>query len=157
MSPRKTTFVRTALLLGVAGGAIVALVVRARLHGGDVGPAALATSQSPAKCDTPPEHAVTLHLPLSKAGFGAKDEALVCQQIEDDLEDEIDRAGAGEMDGNEIGDGECTLFMYGPDADKLFAAIASRARSSRLGRRAWAIKRYGSVDDPNAREVRVDL
>src|SRR4029077_1964134 len=103
------------------------------------------------------KQAVILHLPLAGKGFGEKDEDLVCQQIEDELEGEIDRAGVGEMDGNEIGEGECTLFMYGPDADKLFAAIASRARSSRFGRRAWAIKRYGSVDDPNAREVRVDL
>jgi|SRR5580765_2935584 len=147
-----------ALLLGVAGAAIVAVVARGRQHGGNDGPPALAASASPAKAgDAPPEHVVTLHLPLSKRGFGAKDDVEVCQQIEDDLEEEIDRAGAGEMDGNEIGEGECTLFMYGPDADKLFAAIASRARSSRLGHRGWAIKRYGSVDDPSAREVRVDL
>jgi len=142
----------TAVLLGVAGVAIVA-GVRARHHGGNVAPAVLTSSALPA----PSEHAVTLHLPFSRGGLGAKDEDVVCQQIEDDLEEEIDRAGVGEMDGNEIGGGECMLFMYGPDADKLFAAVAPRARSSRLGRRAWAIKRYGSVDDPNAREVRVDL
>ena len=148
----------TAVLLGVAGVAIVAEVVRGRRHGNNDAPAVLTASTSPATpMGAPTEHAVTLHLPLSKGGFGADKDIVVCQQIEDDLEEEIDRAGVGEMDGNEIGDGECTLFMYGPDADKLLAAIASRARSSPLGRHAWAIKRYGSVDDPNAREIRVDL
>jgi hypothetical protein len=103
------------------------------------------------------EHAVILHLPLSTKGFGTKHDGVACLEIEQDLEQEIVRGGVGEMDGNEIGDGECTLFMYGPDADKLFGTIASRARSSRLGKGAWAIKRYGPAEDPHAREVRVGL
>jgi hypothetical protein len=148
----------TTALVSVAGAAILVVAARVGSHRESVERLLPTPSKSPVGLvHATPEHAVILHLPLSAKGFGAKDEVVVCQQIEEDLEQEIDRAGAGEMDGNEIGDGECTLFMYGPDADKLFAAIASRARSSRLGKRAWATKRYGSVDDPNARETRVHL
>jgi hypothetical protein len=153
----------TMMLLAVAAVATIAVAARLKSRGSDVGVSAPAPSGVPpsavpeAPVQPAVKQAVILHLPVSGKGIGEKDEDLVCQQIEDDLEGEIDRAGVGEMDGNEIGEGECTLFMYGPDADKLFAAIAPRARSSRLGKHAWATKRYGSEDDPNARETRVDL
>jgi hypothetical protein len=151
------------VLLGVAAVATIVVAVRLKSQSSDVyvsapGPSGVPPSTAPEGPVQPAvKQAVILHLPLSGKGFGEKDEDLVCQQIEDELEGEIDRAGVGEMDGNEIGEGECTLFMYGPDADKLLAAIAPRARSSRLGKHAWATKRYGAEDDPGARETRVDL
>jgi len=61
------------------------------------------------------------------------------------------------MDGNEIGGGECTLFMYGPNADKLFRSIERTVRASKMAKGGWVLKRYGDVDDPKAREVRVKL
>jgi hypothetical protein len=61
------------------------------------------------------------------------------------------------MDGNEIGEGECTLFMYGPDADRLFAAIERRLRASRMAKGGSVVKRYGDADDPRVREVRIKL
>ena len=61
------------------------------------------------------------------------------------------------MDGNEIGEGECTLFMYGPDADLLFAAIEPRLRASRMTKGGSVVKRHGDPDDPHVREVRIKL
>jgi len=145
--------------LFVAGAAAILFGWNARFlrrRAGPVeSPVPLSTKSTVPEATT--EHAVILHLPLSAAGFGAKGDVAVCQEIEDDLEQEIVAGGVGEMDGNEIGGGECTLFMYGPDADKLFARIVSRARSSRFGKGGWAIKRYGPAEDPRSREVRVDL
>jgi len=61
------------------------------------------------------------------------------------------------MDGNEIGEGECTLFMFGPDADKLFAAIEAPVRASRMAKGGTIVKRYGGPDDSNVREVLIRL
>jgi hypothetical protein len=104
-----------------------------------------------------PEQAVIAHLKLSGAGFGAMGDVKACQELEDRLEQEIVRARTGEMDGNEIGGGECTLFMYGPDADKLFLSIERSLRASKMAKGGWVLKRYGDVNDPKAREVKVKL
>lgn len=74
--------------------------------------------------------------------------------IEDPIIEAIDRAGVGEFDGNEIGPDGATLYMYGPDAEALWAAIESVVRQSPLGPGSYAIKRYGP---PGAPETRVDL
>ena len=46
-------------------------------------------------------------------------------KLEDQLVAAVEQSGAGQFDGNEIAlDGRDTLlYMYGPDADKLYAAI----------------------------------
>jgi len=49
------------------------------------------------------------------------------------------------------------LFMYGPDADRLFNVTSRRLRASRLAKGGWVVKRYGAVDDDRAREVRINL
>lgn len=49
--------------------------------------------------------------------------------IEDQLIEVIEREGLGEFDGNEFGPGETTLFMYGPDAERLFAGIEQTLRA----------------------------
>ena len=97
------------------------------------------------------------HLRLSKGKFGTAEDVTACQRLEMELDEHIVRAQVGEMDGNEIGAGECTLFMYGPDADKLFAAIEPRLRASRMAKGGTIVKRYGDSDDPHAREVRIKL
>ena len=74
--------------------------------------------------------------------------------IEDAIIEAIDRAGVGEFDGNEVGSDGVTLYMYGPDADTLWAAIESVVRQSPLGPGSHAIKRYGG---PGAPESRIDL
>jgi hypothetical protein len=103
------------------------------------------------------KHAVIAHLPLSDKTFGDERDLTDCQALEDALEQDIIAAHAGEMDGNEIGGGECTLFMYGPNADKLFDVISRRLRASRFAKGAWVIKRYGAAGDRQSRESRIDL
>ena len=74
--------------------------------------------------------------------------------IEDRLIEAIDRGQLGEFDGNEIGPGEATLFMYGPDAERLFAGVEAILRGYPLSQKARVQIRRGG---PGAemREVRL--
>lgn len=57
----------------------------------------------------------------------------------------------------ETGEGWTTLYLYGPDADRLFGAIEKVLRSEVLPADSIAVRRCGPADDPRAREVRVKL
>ena len=101
------------------------------------------------------DHAVIAHLPLSNGDMGTEEERDVIFLLEDRLSAAIERAGAGEFDGNEFGAGECVLYMYGPDADRLYDTIVPHLQMAAAARGGYAIKRYGEATDPSAREVRV--
>lgn len=74
--------------------------------------------------------------------------------IEDRLTEIIERDGLGEFDGNEVGPAETVLFMYGPDAERLFAGIEQALREYPLCKGARIVIRRGK---PGAeqREVRL--
>lgn len=101
------------------------------------------------------EHAVTVYLQLSDDAFGSEDEQHHIYILSDQLDAAISTQDAGEFDGDEFSDGSCTLFMYGPDADALFAAVEPILRASPLAEGAYAVKRYGDVGEVNVREVPV--
>jgi hypothetical protein len=103
------------------------------------------------------DQVVTLHLRLSDKKFGTDKDVESCQALEIKLDELLATASVGLVDGNEIGGGECVIFMYGQDADKLFAAVERTVRSSPLAKGGWVSKRYGSVDDDKARETRLNL
>ena len=103
------------------------------------------------------EHAVLVYLKLSDDGFGSTDERDQIHELSDRLEAAIENNHAGEFDGDEFGEGQCTLFMYGPDADALFGAIEPLLRDSPLSSGGHTIKRYGDAYDADAKEVRVDF
>lgn len=74
--------------------------------------------------------------------------------LEDQLIEIIDAGRLGEFDGNEFGPEEVTLFMYGPDAERLYAAIAETLLAYPLCRGAKVEIRYGA---PGARTRVVTL
>lgn len=79
-------------------------------------------------------------------------------QLEDQLTEAIEAAGAGMFDGDEIAtDGsDGTLFMYGPDADKLFEVVRPVLASTDVIRNIVATLRYGPPGDGvKQREVAV--
>lgn len=104
-----------------------------------------------------PDHAVLVHIKLSDDKMGTEKERKECHALEERLETSIKTKRAGEFDGDEFGEGFCTLYMYGPDADALFSAVESDLRAAPLLAGSYAIKRYGPAADPNSREVRVAL
>ena len=98
------------------------------------------------------EHAVIANFKLPGDQFPTDEEMQFIHSLTHELEKQISKANAGEYDGDEFGGGECLLYMYGKDADRLFEAaspilkqIASRFPGS-------AIKRYGAAGNPDARE-----
>ncbi|MHC4745531.1 MAG: hypothetical protein ACYS8Z_26755 [Planctomycetota bacterium] len=102
-----------------------------------------------------PEHAFIVQLKLSNDDFGTEEERNTIHNLSDKLSAAIDSAGVGEFDGDEFGGGTCTLYMYGPDADALFATVDPVLRSSTLSKGATAVKRYGEATDPDAKEEKV--
>jgi len=106
------------------------------------------TTTPPASNDsTVAEHAVIVHIPSLPEDIGL-------DEIEDPLIEAIDRSRVGEFDGNEIGPEEAVLYMYGPDADALWAAVEPALRAAPLGEGSYAVVRYG---EPGARERRVAI
>ena len=98
-------------------------------------------------------HAVIVHLSLPEDAAGPTRERDALFELEDEIATAIERVDQGEFDGDLIGEGNCILYVYGRDADEVFAAIEPVLRSSPLAEGGYAIKRYGDVHDRNARET----
>lgn len=103
------------------------------------------------------EHAVIVFFPLSDDHFGSDPEFDAMAMLSDALEAAINEAGVGEFDGNELGGGECKLYMYGPDADRLYAAVSPILADSRLVRGGYVVKRYGPAGDPLTQQTHLPL
>lgn len=74
--------------------------------------------------------------------------------LEDQLFEAIGAEQAGEFDGNEIGPDGTTLFAYGQDANRLFAAIEPVLRDYPLCRNARVVIRKGG---PGAAQTEVRI
>lgn len=99
-----------------------------------------------------PQHAVLVHFM-----YGGTDLSSL-YALEDQLEQVTADAGVGECDGHEIAvDGsDGTLYLYGPDADSLFAAIRPTLEATAFTKGARITLRYGPPED-GVREVEVAL
>jgi len=91
------------------------------------------------------EHAVIIHYKLSDDAHGTVEEREAIFALETRMEAAITAANAGEFDGNEFGGGEAVLYMYGPDRDRLWAAVEPQVRAFAL-RPAFADLRAGGPD-----------
>jgi hypothetical protein len=103
------------------------------------------------------DQAVLVYLKLSDDRFGTSEERDQIRELSDQLEKAIQDHGVGEFDGDEFGEGQCTLFMYGPDADALFETIEPMLRDSSLTANGHAVRRYGDANDHNSKETRIDF
>lgn len=68
--------------------------------------------------------------------------------LEDQLEQAINAAQAGDFDGNEFGPGVVTLYMYGPDAERLFSVVEAPLRAYPLCAGAKVVVRRGGPGSP---------
>lgn len=112
----------------------------------------LGKGNNPEQPSPPTEHAVLVHF-----NYGSTDLSRVFS-LEERLEKVIASAGVGEFDGNEVAtDGsDGTLYMYGPDADALFAAVRPVLEATDFMRGARVRLRYGPPAD-GVRETEVVL
>ena len=88
------------------------------------------------------EQAVIAYLPLTESSFGSERERMIVADLAGELEKTIREHGVGEFDGEEFGGGQCVIYMYGRDADLLFAAVEPIVRATPLatgGRRNKAV------------------
>ena len=103
------------------------------------------TSEQPKKKtkETEPEHAVIVHF-----SYGSTDLSALFD-LEEKIEAAIEKAEAGEFDGNEVAtDGsDGYLYMYGPNADTLFGAIEPVLKDSEFMKGAKVKLRYGPPED----------
>jgi hypothetical protein len=100
-----------------------------------------------------PEQAVIVRL----RGSGLPDEIYEkfdISTLEDQLIEVIEAKRLGEFDGNEFGPDETVLYMYGPDAEKLFDGIESVLRAYPLCQEGFVTIRSGP---PGAPERQVPL
>jgi hypothetical protein len=72
--------------------------------------------------------------------------------IEDRIIAALAGKGLGEFDGNEIGPGGATLYLYGPEAERLFALIEPVLTAYPLCRNARVVIRKGGPGAPQ-REI----
>jgi hypothetical protein len=72
---------------------------------------------------SPNHDAVLVHIPPSNASMRGPLEFDHLMDIEEAVIEAVDAAGTGVHDGHDIGQGEFTLFSYGPDADALWDTI----------------------------------
>jgi hypothetical protein len=65
--------------------------------------------------------------------------------LEDQLAEVIEQENLGVFDGDEFGPDGVTLYMYGPDAERLYAGIESVLKNFPLCKNAKVVKRYGEL------------
>lgn len=86
---------------------------------------------------------IAVYLELSGGDYGSGKEQDEVRSFARELDVIIQKHGVGSFDGDEFGNGEAGLFMYGPDADRLFETIEPLLRSWSRLKGGHAIKRYG--------------
>jgi hypothetical protein len=99
------------------------------------------------------EEAVIVHF-----DYGQKDWSPFFE-FEKHLEEAIAKAAVGEYDGNELAtDGsDGSMYIYGPDADALFAIVKPRLVAASFLKNIVVTLRYGAVNDPAVRRTKVRL
>ncbi|MDR3418853.1 MAG: hypothetical protein P4L83_21985 [Nevskia sp.] len=95
-----------------------------------------------------------LHAVIIEFSYGSTDLDPL-YEFEDRLEDAISEAGVGEYDGHELAiDGSGgRLYLYGPDADRLYAAIEYILNETPFMLGAEVCKRYGPAADDTPQET----
>jgi hypothetical protein len=104
--------------------------------------------------DAEDPHCVKIEIKVSGSGFGTYAERNAIQQWAGRLATNLSDTGIGEYDGDEFGGGICKLYIYGKNADELFAAISPLLPDLPAPLGGRLIKTYGS---PGARTEVVDL
>ncbi len=103
------------------------------------------------------EQAVLIDLPLSNDDVGTDAERDTIHALSRELEKTVAEQQVGEFDGEEFCDGRSTLYLYGPDADRLFDAIEPVLRRFALTRGGKAIKCYQPIPGRDPGEVEIPL
>lgn len=98
---------------------------------------------------------IAVYFTLSGNEYGTQEERDAVHRFTDELHRVINESGEGVFDGDEFGNGQGVLFMYGRDADSLFRVVEPLLRNwPPLMNSGYVIKRYGA---PPERQERIDF
>jgi hypothetical protein len=117
-------------------------------------PGAWRLLRTPKIANAAEEQAVVVTIKLNSGDMDSAEERRRITALEDQLADAIKRSSTGEFDGDEYGGGVCTVYMYGPSAERLFAAVLPVLKKFRAPKGSYVVKRYGK---PGARQDRIVL
>jgi hypothetical protein len=102
------------------------------------------------KNDSTVEQRVFAYFALTEHEFGTETERDMVLALEEQVDALAKAAGVGGVGGNEFGNGEAVLFLYGPDADALCAVVEHALREVSL-RPARVELCYGDPHGPTTR------
>ncbi|WP_433202359.1 Imm26 family immunity protein [Dactylosporangium sp. CS-047395] len=100
--------------------------------------------------------AVIVRYALTGGPFGTTDGRAAVYALQERLTAALAGLDVGDLDGNEFGGDEVSVYLYGPDADRLYDAVEPVLRSL-PARPARATLRYGEAGDPEAVRYEIDL
>ena len=66
---------------------------------------------------------LTINFKLSDGEFGSEDEREKIRKLTDELDASVTNENLGEYDGDEFGNGECELYFYSKEPEKLYSFI----------------------------------
>lgn len=100
------------------------------------------------------EEALIIHLHLRDGPMASPEERDKIFALEDKVIKAIEESGAGEYDGNEIGEGEFTMYIYGPSTQQLWNVVSPCIGAFVTNPGSYLIMRHGGL---GAKEDRVPL
>lgn len=103
-----------------------------------------------------PQHLVRLHIPMPDGEASMEGYLKVSQELAstvESLSNAVTEAGVGELDGDEYGGGEYTIWFYGPDARPIAEVIRNTASFLPHPPGCTIFMRLGDVRDDSAPEV----
>lgn len=81
--------------------------------------------------------------------YGTQEQRKAIKSLEEQLEESLSLPSG--VDGDEFGDGQATIYLYGPSADEILKKIQSTLKKSPFQHIAVTLQ-YGLPDDPNTKE-----
>jgi len=100
------------------------------------------------------EQAIIVNIRLTSADKSNAEERKRIAALEEQLAAAIKDSGTGDFDGDEFGNGFCTMYLYGPSADRLFTVVQPVLKKFHALTGSYLIKRYGK---PGAKQERVAI
>jgi hypothetical protein len=98
------------------------------------------------------QEALIVHLRMGDSDAIGKRQDLF--SLEDEIIDLMDKTSEGEYDGNEIGEGVFSIYIYGSSAERLWALISPILMTFAIAPGSFALKRFGP---PGSTEQKIFL
>ena len=102
---------------------------------------------SGAKADEEGEQALIVTIRLHSGDMGDKEERTRILALQHQLSDAIENSSAGEFDGDEWGGETCTIYMYGPSAERLLSVTWPILKEFHAPPDSYLTKRCGDSDE----------